>query len=151
MSYACHHGPAHDHTSARILFTVRDNDPQTLDARSAARRKLVQAENKRELERDVEALKSKVEDAEGLDMREVIQDNVVVGKVRHVTRHGGGQVADRSRMSHPQKWSSTKKHFLVTHSRDFKRRTAFGAYPLSHPPAASNGEVLHMVVQLSHL
>lgn len=54
----------------------RDNDPQTLDARNAARRKLVQAENKRELERDVEALKSKVEDAEGLDMREVIQDKI---------------------------------------------------------------------------
>lgn len=52
------------------------NDPQALDARNAARRKLVQAENKRELERDVEALKSKVEDTEGLDMREVIQDKI---------------------------------------------------------------------------
>lgn len=53
-----------------------ENDPQTLDARNAARRKLVQAENKRELERDVEALKTKVEDTEGLDMREVIQDKI---------------------------------------------------------------------------
>ena len=54
----------------------QDNDPQTMDVRNAARRKLVQAENKRELERDVEALKTKVEDTEGLDMREVIQDKI---------------------------------------------------------------------------
>lgn len=52
------------------------NDPQALDARNAARRKLLQAENKRELERDVEALKTKVEETEGLDMREVIQDKI---------------------------------------------------------------------------
>jgi IQ and AAA domain-containing protein len=51
-------------------------DPRTLDARNAARRKLVQAENRRELERDMEALKTKVEDTEGLDMREVIQDKI---------------------------------------------------------------------------
>jgi IQ and AAA domain-containing protein len=52
------------------------SDPQALDARNAARRKLLQAENKRELERDVEALKAKVQDTEGLDMREVIQDKI---------------------------------------------------------------------------
>lgn len=52
------------------------HDPQNLDTRNAARRKLVQAENKRELERDMEALKTKVEETEGLDMREVIQDKI---------------------------------------------------------------------------
>ena len=52
------------------------HDPQNLDTRNAARRKLVQAENKRELDRDMEALKTKVEETEGLDMREVIQDKI---------------------------------------------------------------------------
>lgn len=51
-------------------------DPQQLEARNAARRKLLQAENRRELERDVESLKAKVQETEGLDMRETVQDKI---------------------------------------------------------------------------
>lgn len=51
-------------------------DPQELEARNAARRKLLQAENRRELERDVEAIKAKVHETEGLDMRETVQDKI---------------------------------------------------------------------------
>lgn len=53
-----------------------ERDPQAQEARNAARRKLLQAENRRELERDVEALKGKVQETEGLDMRETVQDKI---------------------------------------------------------------------------
>eukprot|EP00892_Ulva_mutabilis_P001805 jgi/Ulvmu1/11625/UM008_0029.1 len=53
-----------------------ERDPQGLEARNAARRKLLQAEHRRELERDVETLKGKVQETEGLDMRETVQDKI---------------------------------------------------------------------------
>jgi hypothetical protein len=51
-------------------------DPQVIEAKNAARRKLLQSENRREYERDVDGLKVKVQETEGQDMREAIQDKI---------------------------------------------------------------------------
>ena len=58
-------------------------DPQCLERRNLARRKLQQAENAREYERDVALLKARVRDTEGQDMREAIQDRVNAWFVEH--------------------------------------------------------------------
>jgi IQ calmodulin-binding motif len=51
-------------------------DAQTFDRKNRTRRMLQQAENKREFEADIEALKRRVEETEGQDMRETIQDKI---------------------------------------------------------------------------
>ena len=53
-----------------------DTDPQHKERKNATRRKLQQTQNRSELDRDLPGLKQKVQETEGQDMRETVQDKI---------------------------------------------------------------------------
>lgn len=54
----------------------KDTDPQHIEKKHSTWRKLQQTQNRTELERDIASLKQKVQETEGQDMRETIQDKI---------------------------------------------------------------------------
>lgn len=54
----------------------KETDPQHIERKTSTWRKLQQTQNRSELERDIAGLKQKVQETEGQDMRETIQDKI---------------------------------------------------------------------------